>query len=147
MITDALNEVKRMAALAAQDLRERAPSMSGTEIIAEEEYIPDWSFEKDYAKAPVGTPVKFNGQDYSLLQPHTPSHFPGQTPETLFSLWDILHTTDPLKAKPWVKPQNGTWGMYHEYECMIYTDGLIYKCRRDTVYSPEEYGPDWEVVE
>lgn len=30
-------------------------------------------------------------------------------------------------------------------EYMVWTDGTIKKCLRDTVYSPEEYAADWEV--
>ena len=50
MIIDALNEVKKMAALAAKDLRSRSPKMDGTAIIAEEIFVPEWSGEKDYSK-------------------------------------------------------------------------------------------------
>ena len=134
-----------MAALAAKDLRARSPEMDGTEIIAEEEYIPNWNAEKDYTNVVVGAPVQFEGQVYTLLQPHNASHYTGN-PATLAALWRVKHTTDPAKAKPWVKPTS-TSDMYLENECMIWTDGLVYRCLRDTIYSPEEYAPDWEVVE
>lgn len=145
MITDALNEVTRMAALAAKDLRARSPEMTGTAIIAEEEYIPFWGNEKDYTNVVVGAPVQHKGQVYTLLQPHNASYYPG-TPATLAALWRVKHTTDPLKAKPWVKPTS-TSDMYLKDECMIYTDDKVYRCQRDTIYSPEEYAPDWKVVE
>lgn len=32
-------------------------------------------------------------------------------------------------------------------EYMVWTDGTIKKCLRDTVYSPDEYAADWEDVE
>lgn len=144
MITDALNEVKKMAALAAKDLRARSPEMDGTAIIAEEEYVPEWKADKDYSSVVVGAPVQFEGQIYTLLQPHNASYYP-QTPPELPALWRVKHTTDPTKAKPWVKPTS-TSDMYLESECMIWTDGLVYRCQRDTIYSPEEYAPDWERV-
>ena len=145
MIEEVLNEVKRMAALAAKDLRARSPEMNGTAIIAEEEYIPMWGAEKDYTSVVVGAPIQFEGQVYTLLQPHNASYYTG-TPATLAALWRVKHTTDPAKAKPWVKPTS-TSDMYLENECMIWTNGLVYRCFRDTIYSPEEYAPDWEVVE
>ena len=40
----------------------------------------------------------------------------------------------------------GTTDMYHAGEYMIYTDNKIYKCLRDSVYSPEEYASDWEII-
>lgn len=145
MIDDALNEVRKMAALAAKDLRVRSPKMDGTAIIAEEEYVPDWKADKDYTNVVIGAPVRFEEQIYALLQPHNASYYPN-TPAELPALWRVKHTTDPAKAKPWVKPTS-TSDMYLENECMIWTDGLVYRCFRDTIYSPEEYAPDWEVVE
>jgi hypothetical protein len=37
--------------------------------------------------------------------------------------------------------------MYLVGECMIWTDGTVKRAKRDTAYSPDEYAPDWEVVE
>lgn len=38
-----------------------------------------------------------------------------------------------------------TTDMYLTGEFMIYTDGNIYKCLSDTVYSPEEYAAHWQI--
>lgn len=143
MITDALNEVKRMAALAAADLRERAPEMNGTEIIAEEEFVPKWKNEHDYSKVAVGAPVEHEGQIYTLLQPHNASYYTG-TPATLAALWRVKHTTDPAKAKPFVQPTS-TSDMYLKDECALFEE-KVYRALRDTVYSPKEFGADWEEV-
>lgn len=145
MINDALNEVKKMAALAAKDLRNRSPEMNGTEIIAEEQYIPFWSGEKDYSEVVIGAPVIYEGQVYTLLQKHNASHYPNN-PAELPALWRIKHTEDPEKAKPWVKPTS-TSDMYLLNECMVY-DGVIYRCvlEAGTIYSPEEYAAGWEEV-
>ena len=43
-----------------------------------------------------------------------------------------------------MKPTS-TSDMYLVDECMIWTDGGVYRAKRDTVYSPEEYAGDWEV--
>lgn len=53
----------------------------------------------------------------------------------------------PETARPWTKPLAGTTDMYHAGEYMVWTDGTIKKCLRDTVYSPEEYAADWEDAE
>ena len=147
MITDVLNEVKKMAALAAKDLRDRAPGMTGTEIIAEEDYIPFWNENKDYSNVAIGSPVKDEGQVYALLQPHNASYYPGARPKDLAALWRVKHTTDPAKAKPWVKPTS-TSDMYLKDECMIWTDDTVKRCVLDagTIYSPDEYAPAWEDV-
>ena len=145
MITDALDEIKRMAAVAAKDLRARAPEMDGTAIIAEEEYVPEWSIEKDYINVPVGSPVKHGGQVFALLQPHTPANYPGTSPETLPALWQVKHTTDPEKAKDFVAPTS-TSDMYFSDECMVF-EGKTYRAVNPTVYSPADYAADWEVIE
>lgn len=143
-----LEQIQQMAKGQALYLRLRAPEMTGTEIIAEEEYIPMWSIEKDYTNVVVGAPVQYEGQVYTLLQPHNASHYPDTTPATLPALWRVKHTTDPYKAKPWVKPTS-TSDMYLKDECMIWNDNSIKKCILDagTIYSPDEYAQAWEDVE
>lgn len=137
--------IKEQGKANALDLRNRAAEMTGTAIIAEETKIPTYDNSKDYSGWPVGSPCESDGQVYGLLQPYNAANHPNTTPAELPALWRVLHTTDPAKAKPYIKPTN-TSDMYLKGECMIYTDGLIYRSLRDTVYSPEEYAADWEVV-
>lgn len=143
-----LEQIKLMARDQALYLRQRSPDMTGTEIIAEESYIPRWSIEKDYTNVPIGAPVQYEGQVYVLLQPHNASYYPDTNPATLQALWRVKHTTDPLRAKPWVKPTS-TSDMYLKDECMVWTDGTIKRCVLDagTIYSPDEYAPAWEDVD
>lgn len=151
MIAETLEQIKGMARDQALYLRGKAPEMTDTEIIAEETYIPEWGQDKDYSAVAVGSPVKDydeNGisQVYGLIQPHNASHYQGSRPKDLPALWRVKHTTDPAKAKPWVQPTS-TSDLYLVGECMIWTDGLVYRSRRDTNYSPADYALDWEVVE
>ena len=144
MMDDILDEIRKMAALAAKDLRERSPKMDGTAIIAEEIFVPEWSGEKDYSKVSAGAPVKFCEQVYVLLQPHNAKNHPN-FPSELPALWRISHTKDPKKAKPWVKPVS-TSDMYLKGECMLWKDGKVYSAERDTAFSPEEFAPDWKEI-
>ena len=130
----------------ARALRESAGTMTGTEIIAQEDYVPDWRQDGDYTAAPVGTPVQDAGQVYTLLQPHNAAHYPGTSPASLAALWRVRHTADPVKAKPWAQPTS-TSDMYLADECMVWTDGLVYRCKSDTVYSPAEYAPAWALAD
>lgn len=139
-----LSIMKEQGKAAALDLRNRAKDLTGTEIITEENKIPLYDNNKDYSGWAVGSPCLFDGQVYGLLQPYNAANYPDTNPSILPALWRILHTTDPFKAKPYIKPTN-TSDMYLMGECMIYTDGLIYRALRDTVYSPEEVPTDWEV--
>lgn len=133
----------------ADALTLRADAVEGrvtdTEIIDRETAVPDWDNKRDYTNAAVGTPVAHEGQVYGLLQPHNASHYPDTNPSMLASLWRVKHTTNPDKAKPWVKPTS-TSDMYLVGECMIWTDGKTYRAVRDTNFSPAEYAGDWEAV-
>lgn len=140
-----LNLMREQGRANALDLRNRAADMTGTAIIAEESKIPNYDNSKDYTGWAVGSPCLFDGQVYGLLQPYNAAEHPDTTPSVLAALWRVMHTTDPDKAKPFVKPTN-TSDMYLAGECMLYIDGNVYKALRDTVYSPEEYSADWEVV-
>lgn len=139
-----LDMMRAQGRAAALDLRARAVDMTGTAVIAEENKIPRYDNSKDYTSWAVGAPVEFEGQIYALLQPYNASYYPDTNPATVPALWRVLHTTDPLKAKAWAKPTS-TSDMYLIGECMIYNQ-KTYKAVRDTVYSPDEYAADWEVV-
>ena len=103
MTSNELKEIMRKQGRAdALDLASRAPDMSGTAIIAEEDKIPAWSEKAVYTSSHVGFPVQDNGQVYQILMPHTPAHNPGSRPENLRAIYSLLHTTDPAKAKPWM---------------------------------------------
>ena len=140
-----LQMIKEQGKANALDLRNRAVNMTGTAIIAEESKIPLYDNTKDYTGWAVGSPCLYEGQVYGLLQPHNAAHYPDSNPANTPALWRVLHTKDPAKAKPYMKPTS-TSDMYLSGECMIYTDGVVYRALRDTVYSPEEYAADWEAV-
>ena len=147
---DVLNLLEEKGADDAQDLRKRSPSMSGTEIIDEEEKIPAWSHEKDYTSWTAGSPVCDEGQVWTLIQPHNAPDYEGR-PSTLRALWGLCHTKNPEKAKPFVEPL-GTSGMYMKDECCTDPNAgdptTVYKSKVDNnVYAPSVYAANWEVVQ
>lgn len=60
------------------------------------------------------------------------------------TIWKPWHSRKKEYALPWEKPETGTSGIYHIGEYMIWTDGTVKKCLRDTNFSPDEYPQDWE---
>lgn len=62
------------------------------------------------------------------------------------TLWKPYHARVAKWALPFIQP-TGSHDMYKAGEYMIWTDGQIYLCLEDTVYSPEEYAQVWEVEE
>ena len=88
------------------------------------------------------------GQTWECHTAHDNAEYPDITPsnpQTWANFWRPLHGKSAATARPWVKPQYGTTDMYHTGEYMVYTDGKVYRCLSDTVYSPEEYAAAWEV--
>ena len=129
----------------ALHLKTQGEGMSGTEIIDQEIFIPEWK-PADYQT--VGAPVCYEGQVYKVLQAHDSTANPDWTPAATPALWSICHTTDPAKAKPWAEPQ-GTSGMYQLGDCYIADDGTIYRqiYDGDNVYNAEALPERWEAVE
>ena len=129
----------------AQHLKEQGESMSGTEIIDQELFVPEW---KPANYQTVGAPVKFDGQVYKVLQVHDSTSNPDWTPAATPALWSVCHTTDPAKAKPWLEPQ-GTSGMYQLGECYRADDGMVYRqiYDGDNVYDAEAMPERWQAVE
>lgn len=131
------------------NLRERAPSMTGTELIAEEHKIPDFDPTKDYTKWATGSPVADEGQVWLLLIPHNAAHYTGR-PSKNRAMWGLAHTKDPAKAKPWVASY-GVSGLYMVDEVCIYPnkEGVlhIYRNKHDNNdYPPETLNAEdrWE---
>lgn len=146
--TTALNAMELQGLTDALDLRNRAPEMDGTAIIAEEEKIPQFDPKKDYSAWKVGAPVYevIDGerQIYTLLQPYNAAHYTG-TPSTLPAIWSIRHTKDPKKAKPWIA-SNGTSGLYMIDECCT-ENGKTWRSAQDNnAFSPSAYPAYWDEV-
>lgn len=129
------------SAIAAKSISGEA---DGTALIAAEDQIPTWR-QRDYTDVPIGTPYKYADQVYKLWQSHDATNQPDWTPDRAVSLWDICHTTDPSKAKPYVAPQ-GTRGMYQTGEVCT-EGGIIYRSTMDNnVWQPSTYPQGWKEI-
>lgn len=93
----------------------------------------------------VGEPRRFNGYPYRVYQPHDSTANPGWTPEAAPALWAPYHGTTAETALPYRQP-TGTHDMYKAGEMMVWTDGTVYRCAQDTVYSPDTYAQAWARV-
>lgn len=137
-----LEVLNKLGITEATNLQEKFSEMTDTEIIDLERAVPDWSKDKDYTSSPVGTPVTDEGQVWSLIQPHRASDYDGR-PSTLRALWGLIHTKNPLKAKPWVDPY-GTSGMYMKDECYLADNGHVYQSLQDNnIYNYDAYPSYW----
>ena len=130
-----LDIIRRSGKADALDLRERAPSLTGTEVIAEESKVPAFDPNKDYTNWPVSAPVADEDQVWILIIPHNAADYSGR-PSTLRALWGLAHTTDPAKAKPWVASY-GTSGLYKLDEVCTYNGHIWRNLYNDNDYPPE----------
>lgn len=97
------------------------------------------------------TPGKFYANDvrtdagipYKCVQEHDSTGNVSWNPAATPALWMQYHGTEKDYARPWVQP-TGAHDMYKAGEYMIWTDGEIYLCLIDTVYSPIDYPQAWE---
>ena len=127
------------AALAAKSVE---GSVDGTALIDQEDVIPTWR-KRDYSQVPVGTPYKWQGQVYKLWQQHDATQQANWSPDQAVSLWDICHTTDPAKAKPYMAPQ-GSRGLYQNGEVCV-MDGRVWRSTIDNnSWTPSAYPQGWE---
>jgi hypothetical protein len=87
----------------------------------------------------VGDVRMYDGIPYKCVQAHDGEWTPDTTP----ALWMQYHGTSAATARPWIAP-TGAHDMYKSGEYMIWTDGTVYRCLTDTVYSPVDYAQAWE---
>lgn len=127
----------------ALELREEAPTLTDTEIIDREDFIPHWKEGPQI----VGAPVQYNEQVYRVLQAHDSTGNPSWNPIDTPALFSICHTKNPYKAKPWVQPL-GTSGMYELGDCYIDGNGIIWQQIYDggNVYDAATLPQRWEQV-
>ena len=59
------------------------------------------------------------------------------------TLWKPWHSRLAEYALPWEAP-TGAHDMYKSGEYMIWTDGTVKKCLRDTNFSPDDWPQAWE---
>lgn len=127
-------------------LREEAPNLTQTQLIAREREIPAFDPGKDYTQWPRGSAVTDGGQVWLLLIPHNAAHHTGR-PHELRSLWGLAHTKDPSRAKAWVAPL-GDSGVYAAGECCVW-GGRVWRSLTDSnAYPPQTQGAmdHWEEV-
>lgn len=86
------------------------------------------------------------GQTWECFQAHDNGVYPDIVPGNAawYTFWRPLHGTSPETARPFV-PVQGSHDMYHAGEYMT-LDGVLYRCKQDTNFSPEDYAAAWEKV-
>lgn len=131
---------------AALDLQKRSGDMTGTQLNAESEHIPDFVAAKaicNMLHRTAGFICKSSaGRVVKLLQPYDSDIFTAE-PEELPAQWGFVWSTDPVKALPFVAISTSP---YMIGDCCTEND-KAYKSKIDNnVWSPSSYPAGWEEI-
>lgn len=142
-----LETLKRSGKLTAQVVQEKSVNMTGTELNAEDMYIPDFKIavtKKNMLERPIGFICKSSaGRVVKLLQRYDSSIYT-EEPEAYASLWGFVWSTDPKKAKPFIAMSTSP---YMTGDCCL-ENNEVYRSKIDNnVYAPSAYPQGWEKVE
>ena len=130
----------------AADLQTRSADMTGMELYAEKQAIPDFQAAKA-AKNMLERPVGFicrstAGRVVKLLQVYDSMVYPGE-PEELPAQWGFEWSTNPEDALPFIALSTSPYGIG---ECCT-ENGQVYRSTIDNnVWAPSAYPQGWEGV-
>ena len=139
-----LQTMKDTGLAQAQALQEASPEMTGTDLYAQEGYIPDFQAAKA-AKNMLERTAGFvcrstAGRVVRLIQPYDSTIYT-QEPEELPAQWGFAWSTDPAKALPFVALSTSP---YNTGDCCT-EGGRVYRAKIDTnTWAPSEYPDGWE---
>ena len=145
-----LKTLRQAGKQAAEELQMKAPDMSGTELYAEEEFIPSFKAavaKKNMLERKAGQKDGFvckssAGRVVRLLQNYDSSIFT-QEPEELPAQWRFVWSKDSKKALPFIALSTSP---YDTGDCCT-ENGIVYRSTKDTnTQPPSAYPQGWEVV-
>lgn len=131
---------------AAQAVQSRAGDMTGTELYAVGDRIPDFRAAceaKNMLERPIGFTCRSTaGRVVRLVQVYDSSIYP-QEPEELDAQWRFQWSTDSADALPFAAISTSP---YNKGECCT-DEGRVYRSAVDgNVWRPGEYPGGWEEV-
>lgn len=146
LVLQVLQDYSRDKAAALQDA---SAGMTGTELYAQEQYIPDFAAAcamKNMLERETGFVCRSTaGRVCRLLQPYDSTIYTGE-PETLPAQWGFAWSTDPDKALPFVELATSP---YNTGDCCTYPaeDETIhvYRSGQDgNVWPPRTVNIKWD---
>lgn len=141
-----LKTLRQAGKQAAEALQTKAPNMTGTELYAEEEFIPSFKAavaKKNMLERPIGFVCRSTaGRVVRLLQNYDSSIYT-QEPEELPAQFGFVWSKDPAKALPFIALSTSP---YDTGDCCTET-GIVYRSLiENNVHAPSAYPQGWEVV-
>lgn len=142
-----LETMRRSGKLIAQSVQTNAPSMSGTQLNAEGDYIPDFAEavrKMNMLERPVGFVCKSSaGRVVKLLQNYDSTIFTAE-PEELPAQWGFVWSNDPAHAQPFIALSTSPYMKGN----VCSENDVVYRSKLDNnVWAPSAYPDGWEAVE
>ena len=142
-----LETLKRSGKLIAQSVQEKSATMTGTELNAEHNYIPDFKVaceKMNMLDRPIGFVCKSTaGRVVKLLQVYDSTIYTAE-PEELPAQWGFVWSNDPKHALPFIALSTSP---YMKGNCCT-EDGVVYRSIiENNVWQPSTYPQGWEIVE
>lgn len=146
-----LDAMRKSGKAVAESLQTDAENMTGTELYAEGDYIPDFAAavaKKNMLERKAGMTDGFvcrssAGRVVRLIQNYDSSIYT-QEPEDLPAQWGFVWSTDPEKALPFIAISTSP---YMTGDCCT-ENGTVYRSTIDNnVWAPSAYPQGWEVAE
>lgn len=141
-----LDAMQRIGKTIAQNIQSRVAEMTGTELYAEEDYIPDFAAAcalKNMLERTAGFVCRSSaGRVVKLLQPYDSSIYTAE-PEELPAQWGFVWSDDPYKAKDFVALSTSP---YMTGNCAA-EGGYVYRSNIDNnVWAPSGYPQGWTLL-
>lgn len=141
-----LDAMQRIGKTIAQNIQSRAAEMTGTELYAEEDYIPDFAAAcalKNMLERTAGFVCRSTaGHVVKLVQPYDSSVYTAE-PEELPAQWGFVWSDDPYKAKDFVALSTSP---YMIGNCAA-EGGYVYRSNVDNnVWAPSGYPQGWTLL-
>ena len=135
----------------AESLQTDAANMTGTELYAAEDYIPDFAAavaKKNMLERKAGMTDGFvcrssAGRVVRLIQNYDSSIYT-QEPEDLPAQWGFMWSMDPEKALPFIAISTSP---YMTADCCTENDTVYRSTIDNNVWAPSAYPQGWEVAE
>ncbi|MBQ7094333.1 MAG: hypothetical protein IJN84_07450 [Clostridia bacterium] len=142
-----LETMRRSGKLIAQSVQTNAPSMSGTQLNAEGDYIPDFAEavrKMNMLNRPVGFVCKSSsGRVIKLLQNYDSTIFTAE-PEELPAQFGFVWSDDPAHARPFISLSTSPYMKGN----VCSENDVVYRSKLDNnVWAPSAYPDGWEAVE
>lgn len=133
--------LKEFGATKAKILQQNASSMTSDELISNADFIPDFDPKRQYLNFSAGYICKSpSGNIVKLLQPYDSAIYT-QNPENLPAQWGFYWSTDPTKAKLFLKSSTSP---YQVDDCCLFNDHIWRSMIPNNVWSPSENASGWK---